>query len=277
MQRREVKFEITQCYFEWYNESTILSSDEFWEDLNNEAHEDVEDVDERAEAYLWRVRGLYEHPDNKEIVKRIMSRNDDEINEYYGMYRPRSDLPFLKEINDERDRIERVRNKCKDTISLHHHLIKDIKVSRANQKQLSAIVIILFIGVFLMVCYPLSFLPLEENWQPHLTTGIQNTIAHVVSIQGWMLLLLLVVVASVFSVFLISIRKMKKPYKTIVDSYTARYLHLWGYCEYFEQKPDKSNDLLVHYNKSGFMSWILRLLRKIRDRLYRFFLKSSKA
>ena len=235
--RRNLKFELNQCHFEWYNEMKILGSLEFWDVLNRDEYADIEDVNERAEAYLLSVGGLYDHPSNIEIVKKIMSRNEDDFSEYAGMFSPQYGRGLSNNLDAEKYRIESIRYKCTDTISKHRHLKRDIEASQDNQKQLKAIVIILMVGVFLIVCYPLSFLPLETNWNSRLILSYSNTLSHFFSIQGWMLFLLLVIIDSVFYVFIASISKMAKTYKTILKSITENRLNMWGYSEYFEHKP----------------------------------------
>jgi len=238
-ERRSLLNRICKCLFRWYNEQTIIESEEFWEDYNQEEHDDIQDLDKRADAYLWRVEGLFEHTSNIEFVKKLFRKNDNDLNEYYCIFGPSGNLDLFKKLIAEKEKIDSTLVACTDVIAKFKVLIKDVQTNLDSFKQLNVILITLMLGVFFIVCYPLSFLPIPKDSYPEISYTLINVWHHVWSFQGWILFLVLLFIESIFAVFIIHLRNLKIKYKVILKHITNKHINLWGYSDIFGMKENE--------------------------------------
>jgi hypothetical protein len=220
-----------------YNENRILESPEFWNALDNDLFDDSVDSNDKAYYCLSKIYKICSIPHNFNFVKSVVENRDAVLEHDDYVRRPSFDSNLNSYLDDTFNHIEALRKECYETTSLYSLLLKDIQAKLTSFKQIKFVLIILMLGVFITVVYPLSFLPMDKVAEVHLSFSIKDIEYNLISTRGFLLTILTVIIESIFIYFLFHIKDLKSAYNNIKHNITEDHLNPSSYCSYFTDYP----------------------------------------
>jgi len=247
-QYTEVRKRIDLLEIGKWNDRIINTSYGLFDLIANREFDDKTPEERQAHLYL-RFPHLYKHESNKAQFESFFIYAKEAISKNSAVYfdedTPLTNISAIrnpeiyKELNDRKIEIEKHKIDAESIIRSCQILNEEIQDKQAGFKQTKVILRMLMFGLFFTVIYPLSFLPMAQNETIKLFFIPNNVLSHIFSNQGWMLLLLFCFVEGIFGYFFRLVNKLIKQYKTMKASIGDNYLNLWGYSEYFGEKPKK--------------------------------------
>ncbi len=235
-----------------HNQKVIFSSYELSELIINEQIENKTEEEKENLLHDLGIPYLYRHSSNRKILDLFITavRNtkrrfnevqligadiwlDGQTHHNYPEYYERL---FSDALNIDKHRIE-----AESLINNFQILNEEIQDKQAGFNQTLIVLFILMAGLFFTVVYPLSYLPVLGIDSLVLTTYQTDLWISISGAQFWMLVLLSLVFEGIFVYFISVVYRLKKKYKDMKADIGDNYLNLWGYSEYFGEKPKELN------------------------------------
>ncbi|NCB85306.1 MAG: hypothetical protein EOM44_12570 [Bacteroidia bacterium] len=137
-------------------------------------------------------------------------------------------------VSEEKDKIINIKIECESLIKEFQVTLNALIKTKLNLKPIKFTILLLSIGFFVSVIYPLHFMPLEINSIPQVGWSIEIIISNIVSLRGFLLLCMFLIIESIFIFFLFLIHSLEKKYMLSIDSIDKSWLDIREYSPYFE-------------------------------------------
>jgi hypothetical protein len=118
---------------------------------------------------------------------------------------------------------EKIKVKCESHKAAQKSLKKDIIQVMKEFAHLKTILICLMVGVFVFIIYPLSFLPYPKTETWTLSIKASSVLGSLLSYQGVILFVLLVLVEAIFFYFFNQLSNLSKEYDCLLKKFKGKY------------------------------------------------------
>ncbi len=137
------------------------------------------------------------------------------------------------QLAEEREIINQLNIESDTLIERFAKAKNDLFITRNNLKPIKITIYILAIGLLITVIYPLHFMPIELNESPKLGFSFELLCNHLLSIKGFLLLMLALVIEGIFGYFLWLTNNIEKKYDIVTTKLKEKYFSKSEYCIYF--------------------------------------------
>ena len=230
-------------YFDWYNEKTIEYSFKLRRSINNGDFDGLSDINildklYKIEPSLFKDdRNLEYFISRKAKLKPEPKRQMGTVGITASIQPPLlSDLPpdgLLGDLEREREMLSSLKIESENSIDKFNILRVGLVATGKKLYPIKISIYLLSMGFLFSVIYPLHFLPMRINHDPHISFSINVIIKFLLSIKGLLLAILTFVIEGIFVYFLFLVHNINKKYLELSGRIKREYTEITGYSRYF--------------------------------------------
>lgn len=250
---QKVVDESNDRYFFWYNkhinerefdklkdllddQEGYLSPQEYYEQLNFSIFSSYQEIKGKIEIEINTHKAAKEKEKNEFLERAKKHSENNPRYTYAEIVHEKINIPkfnnFLQsDLVKEFDLISTCLRNAKHQMRTASNMLRDIEKNPESSKLVNGMLLFISFLFFFGVIYPLSFLPVNTDYDINLTYDIDVILFHIFSIKGLFLSILAVVFYSALIAFFIINQSLK--YSSNIIEELERFKHLSEYSTYF--------------------------------------------